>query len=149
MNRKLINKGTDTRTYVLVADPGEHALEVIAALAKSERLSSAQITAIGAFSRATVGWFDRSIRTYRQIPIDRQCEVLSLVGDIALDEDEPSVHVHAVLGLDTGEVRGGHLLDGEVWPTLEVIVEEAPAMLVKRYRPEIGLPLIDLDATRT
>ena len=143
MSWKLI-ESAKTRTYVLVADPGEDALEAIGALARDEKLSAAQITAVGAFARATVGWFDRDAKDYRKIPIEEQCEVLSLVGDIAHGEDGPTVHVHAVLGLRSGEVRGGHLLEGEVWPTLEVVVRESPAELQKTDHPEIGLALIDL-----
>jgi uncharacterized protein len=77
--------------------------------------------------------------------VDQQCEVLSLVGDVALGEDGPQPHVHAVLGLPDGTTRGGHLLEGYVWPTLEVVIRETEAGLRKTYRPEIGLALIDLD----
>jgi len=92
-----------------------------------------------------VGWFDRYAKEYRKIAVNEQCEVLSLVGDIALGDDGPTVNAHAVLGLPNGQVRGGHLLAGEVWPTLEVIVRESPAELRKTDHPEIGLALIDLD----
>jgi hypothetical protein len=74
--------------------------------------------------------------------------VLSLIGDIALgagNPGQPQVHLHAVLGLADGSTRGGHLLEGYVWPTLEVIVREAPTELRKTYRPDIGLALIDPD----
>jgi len=144
MTWKLVDK-TDGRSYVLVASPGEEALEALSGLARDEELSAAQLTAVGAFARATVGWFDREEKEYREIVIDQQCEVLSLVGDIALSDDGPAVHAHVVLGLSDGQVRGGHLLKGEVWPTLEVVIRESPATLRKTYRPEIGLALIDLD----
>ncbi len=58
---------------------------MITRFAEEQRLSAASLTALGAFSRATVGWFDLSAKTYRKIPVDRQCEVLSVLGDIALD----------------------------------------------------------------
>ena len=77
--------------------------------------------------------------------MDQQCEVLSLIGDVALGHDGPQPHIHAVLGLPDGTTRGGHLLEGHVWPTLEVIIRETHAGLRKTYRPEIGLALIDLD----
>ena len=77
--------------------------------------------------------------------MDQQCEVLSLIGDVALGHDSPQPHIHAVLGLPDGTTRGGHLLEGHVWPTLEVIIRETHAGLRKTYRPEIGLALIDLD----
>ena len=144
MTWKLVDESED-RTYVLIASPGEDALEALTALARHENLSSAQFTAVGAFSDAVVGWFDREAKEYREIPVSQQCEVLSLVGDIALSDDGPTVHGHAVLGLSDGQVRGGHLLKGAVWPTLEVVVRESPATLRKTNHPEIGLALIDLD----
>ena len=44
--------------------------------------------------------------------------------------------------------RGGHLLEGHVWPTLEVIVVESPKRLQRVYDPASGLDLIDLSASR-
>ncbi|TIT30262.1 MAG: DNA-binding protein [Mesorhizobium sp.] len=105
------------------------------------------MTALGAFERATVGWFDPREKTYRKIPVLEQCEVLSAIGDIAIGDDgKPSLHVHAVLGLRDGSTKGGHLLEGIVQPTLEVTLVEAPGHLHRRKRPELGIALIDLDA---
>ena len=112
---------------------------------RAERGGAASLTAIGAFSKATVGWFDLSTKTYRKIPVGQQCEVLSAIGDVALDDKgKPSLHMHVVLGLSDGSTRDGHLLDGMVQPTLEVTLVETPAHLRRRQRPELGLALIDL-----
>ncbi len=135
----------DTPTYVVVLDPGDEAMAVLSGFAVEQHLSGAQVTAVGAFARAVVGWFDREAKDYRPIPVDQQCEVLSLVGDVAVGPDGPQPHIHAVLGLEDGTTRGGHLLEGHVWPTLEVIIRETHAGLRKTRRPEIGLALIDLD----
>jgi uncharacterized protein len=96
-----------------------------------------------------VGWFDRAAKDYRRIPVDQQCEVLSLLGDVAEGADGPILHMHAVLGLSDGTTRGGHLLEGKVFPTLEVIVTETPAELRKVLQPEIGIALIDLDQSES
>ena len=40
--------------------------------------------------------------------------------------------------------RGGHLLEGHVFPALEAVVRETPAQLRKVMRPDIWLALIDL-----
>jgi hypothetical protein len=133
------------RTFVLVLDPGDEALTAITGFATEMGLKTASLTAIGAFERATVGWFDLKRRAYRPIAIDQQCEALSLIGDIAIGDDEfPSLHAHAVLGLSDGTTRGGHLLRAIVRPTLEVTLVETPAPLRRRRRPELGLALIDL-----
>jgi predicted DNA-binding protein with PD1-like motif len=135
----------DVVTYVVVCDPGDEAVTALTEFARSERLEAAQITAVGAFERATVGWFDRAERDYRRIQVDEQCELLSMIGDVAEGEDGPVLHVHAVLGLSDGTTRGRHLLEGRVFPTLEAIVTETPARLRKVTRPDLGIALIDLD----
>ena len=133
--------------YVIVLDPGDEAVAALSAFSREQRLTAGQVTAIGAFERATVGWYDRRRQQYRRISVDEQCEVLSVAGDVALGAEGPELHLHAVLGLGDGSTRGGHLLEGRVWPTLEVIIRESPAELRKTYRPEVGLALIDLGAS--
>ena len=144
MQYKII-EDADVVTYVVVCDPGDEAVSALAQFARAEHLEAAPITAVGAFEHAVVGWFDRSTRDYRRIPVDQQCELLSLIGDVAVGEDGPVVHVHAVLGLSDGTTRGGHLLEGRVFPTLEAVVTETPARLRKVMRPDIGIALIDLE----
>jgi hypothetical protein len=135
------------QSYILIGEPGEEAMSVLSEFARTRHLDAAQLTGVGAFARATVGWFDREAKDYRRIQIDQQCELLSLLGDIAESDEGPQVHVHVVLGLPDGTTRGGHLLGAEIWPTLEVVVREAPAHLRKKSRPEFGLALIDPDLT--
>ena len=136
---------TEHPTHVIVGDPGEDPVKIITRFALEHRITAAQVTAVGAFTRATVGWFDRQAKDYRRIHIDEQTEVLSLIGDIATHRDQPVAHLHVVLGLSDGGVRGGHLLAADIWPTLEVIVNETHYQLRKTHHPEIGLALIDLD----
>jgi predicted DNA-binding protein with PD1-like motif len=147
MKAKVV-EDADLVTYVVVCDPGDEAISALTQFARSERLEAAQITAVGAFEHATVGWFDRAARDYRRIPVDEQCELLSLIGDVAEGQDGPILHVHAVLGLSDGTTRGGHLLEGRVFPTLEAVVTETPARLRKVLRPDIGIALIDLDRSQ-
>ena len=132
------------RTFVVVFDKGEEVVEGLTTFAGRERLRASQVTAIGALSDVTLGYFDRASRQYQRIPLREQVEVLSLLGVVTLDGEKPKVHAHIVVGTREGAARGGHLLDGHVWPTLEVIVEESPQHLQRRTDPESGLALIDL-----
>jgi uncharacterized protein len=144
MKSKVV-EDADVVTYVVVCDPGDEAVDVLNQFARAEQLEAAQISAVGGFEHATVGWFDRATKDYRPIRIDEQCELLSLLGDVAQGEDGPIVHMHVVLGLSDGTTRGGHLLEARVYPTLEAVVTETPAQLRKVLRPDVGIPLIDLD----
>jgi predicted DNA-binding protein with PD1-like motif len=135
--------GEHMRTFAFVFEPDENPIALLRRLAQEYQLTSCQITAVGGFSRATFGFFDRAKRKYIEIPIDEQVEVLSLLGDVGHDGSTRVVHIHGVVGLRDGTTRGGHLLDATVWPTLEVIVSEWPAYLRKRFDPALGLALID------
>ncbi|NEV00367.1 PPC domain-containing DNA-binding protein [Bradyrhizobium uaiense] len=144
MKSKLVSDAPSAQVHVVVLDSGEEAFGALTKFANDAGLTAASLTAIGAFERATVGWFDFASKSYRKIEIDEQCEVLCAIGDIAVGDDgKASLHVHIVLGLSDGSTRGGHLLAGIVRPTLEVVVTEAPTNLRRRRRPELGIALID------
>lgn len=130
------------RVLVVVCDKGEEAVSAVGAALREQDIRAARVTAVGGFADAEVGWFDRAAGDYRRIPVTEQVEVLSLLGDVAENRGEPALHVHAVLGRSDGGTVGGHLLRGQVWPTLEVIISEVAPELAKRVDPETGLALI-------
>lgn len=132
------------RTFVLVCDRGDDPVEALTAAAKRFDLRAASLTGIGAFAAVTLGFFDHARRDYRRRVIREQVEVLSLIGNVALDRGEPRVHAHVVVGRSDGAALGGHLLGGAVDPTLEITLVEAPAILRRRTDPATGLALIDL-----
>ena len=144
MKSQVVSNEQNARMHVVVLESGEEAFAALTRFANQEKVTAAALTAIGAFERAVVGWFDVASKTYRKIEVNEQCEVLSALGDVAVGDDgKASLHVHIVLGLADGSTRGGHLLEGKVRPTLEVVMTETPAKLRRRKRPELGIALID------
>jgi predicted DNA-binding protein with PD1-like motif len=143
MKTTLLHEADGRRTFMVVLATGDEAIGCLTSFAREQRLHASHFTAIGAFERAVVGYFDWQAKDYRKIPIGGQVEVLSLIGDISLDKDEPKVHAHVVLGKSDATAHGGHLLNGRVRPTLEIVLTEAPAYLRRSYDPESGLALID------
>ena len=144
MRWKLLDRGPPA-TYAVVLATGDETIGALQQFARERKIDTAALTAIGAFERAVVGYFDWQLKDYRRIPVEEQVEVLSLIGDVAEAKGEPALHIHAVLGRSDGSVVGGHLLEGHVRPTLEVILTEPPAHLRKKKDPETGLALIAID----
>jgi predicted DNA-binding protein with PD1-like motif len=138
--------GEGGTTYVLVFDKGDEVMENLTRFVSEHGLTAGHFTAIGAFENVTLGFLDPDTKEYVPITIDEQVEALSIVGDISLENDEPRVHAHVVVGKRDGSAHGGHLLEAHVWPTLEVVLTESPAHLRRRVDPDTGLPLIFLDA---
>lgn len=145
MRHKLITQDRE-KTWAVVFESGEEVVSRLQRFCEEQNLSAARFSAIGAFSAATLGYFDWQRKDYEKIPVNEQVEVLSLLGDVALYEDAPKIHAHVVLGKRDGGACGGHLLEAYVRPTLEVLITEAPAHLRRCLDPESGLPLINPDA---
>jgi predicted DNA-binding protein with PD1-like motif len=142
-----ISDGTAPKTHLIVLDSGEEAFSALTRFVNAEKITAASISAIGAFEKAVVGWFDIASKSYKKIAVDEQCEVLSAIGDVAVgDVGKASLHIHIVLGLSDGSTRGGHFMEGTVRPTLEVVLTEAPTKLRRRKRADLGIALIDVEA---
>ena len=129
---------------VLIFETGDEVVSALTKFAKDQRISAAHFTAIGAFSDAGIGYFDWQKKDYVSNPVDEQVEVVSLIGDIALDGGQPKIHAHVVVGKSNGTTMGGHLLKAHVRPTLELVLHDAGEHLRRRFDPESGLALIDL-----
>jgi uncharacterized protein len=144
MRAKLLDK--QDRVYAVIFDTGENPIEGLTRFAESENLSAASFTAIGAFSEATLGYFEWESREYEHIAVREQTEVLALIGDIAVEAaGRKKLHAHVVLGKRDGSACGGHLLAAKVRPTLEVIVSATPGHLQRRHDAKTGLALIRID----
>ncbi len=143
MRSKILNDD-DERTIALVFDPGDEAMATLTHFAEEHGITAARLTAIGAFSRAVLGYFDWQRKDYERIPVHEQVEVVALVGDVALEDGRPKIHAHVVLGRRDGSTCGGHLLEGHVRPTLEVMLVQSPAHLARTVDTESGLALIDV-----
>jgi predicted DNA-binding protein with PD1-like motif len=145
MKTKLLNDSAE-RTIAVVLDEGDDPLTCLKAVAREHDLTASRFTGIGAFQSVVLGFFDVEKKDYDRLRFDEQLEVLALVGDITKKGDgEVGLHAHVTLGRHDGQAIGGHLLEANVRPTLEVIVTESPAHLHRRTDPKTGLPLISFD----
>jgi len=130
------------RTIILVFETGDWVMEGLLNFARTHALTAGHFMAIGAFQDVTLGYFDWEKKDYRRIELKEQVEVLSLVGDIALEDDAPKIHAHVVVGKADGTAHGGHLIEARVRPTLEVILVQPPGYLRRRFDKDSGLALI-------
>ena len=134
----------DAKTYLLVFHTGQEVMSGLLAFAKKHKLVAGHLTGIGAVSDAVIGYFDPEKKVYLRNAEKGQAELLSLTGNLALDNDEPFFHVHVALGLRDGSARGGHLFEATVRPTVELVLNTYPRPVRREIDPETGLSLLDL-----
>ena len=144
MNAKRLNE--TPRTFALVFDKGDEVTATLLQFAKENQLKASYFTALGSFSDATLGFFEREPKDYKHIEIGEQVEVMSLFGNIAHDESgQHKLHAHVVIGKSDGTAHGGHLLKAHVWPTLELFLTETSKEMQRKVDEETNLPLIAIE----
>jgi hypothetical protein len=143
MKIQVLSSSPQETTYAVIFGRGDEVMGGLTDFAQKNHLAAAQITGIGGIEDATVGYLYKGEKRHTPIPINQQCEVLSMLGDIALFQGKPVVHIHMVVGFPDGSAHGGHLLKAHVWPTMEVIVTKYPNAMHKKLDAETGMAFID------
>lgn len=148
LQAKVIHQGPNGETtYALIFDKGDEVMSGLTEFAEARKLTAGYFSAIGALEHAKFGWFDGAKKAYRNIPVERQAELISLIGDVGLVNGKPQIHAHGAVGFSDGEVRGGHLLQAFVWPTLELFLTTFPVALIKKEDLATDLYLFDLSSS--
>lgn len=116
----------------------------LAAFAGDQGVRGAEISGIGAFERAVIGFYDFGTKDYQRIPVEEETELLALLGNVSVTDEGPRVHLHATLGRRDGSAAGGHLFEAHVSATVEAFLREEPVELRRTMDDGVGLPLLDL-----
>src|SRR6266446_4309134 len=142
MKVRLLSENGGVKNYAIVLAKGDEVMSGLTDFARQNKVASASFTAIGAFSHATVAWFDEARKEFKLIPIEQQVELVSMIGDIALVNDQPAVHTHVSVASSDGTV-GGHVINAFVFPTLELFMTVYPTPVHKETDEATGPKLID------
>ena len=141
---QLLSEQGGVKNYVLVFAKGDEVLSGLTDFAAAQGIQSAHFSAIGAFSRATTAWFDPQRKQYLLHRIQGPVELVSLLGDVALQDGKPAVHSHLAVGYPDGRLEGGHLIEAYVFPTVELYLTVYATPVSKKADPETDLHLMDL-----
>jgi len=142
---------TSTRSgplYQLRLAPGEDIPTAITGFVARHRIGSGLVIGLGAAERVVLGFFDRKRRRYVKRRFPAECEVASLVGNIAWAGGEPVCHLHAVIATAGFQARAGHLFEARVTVTCEVSIVAGRVRLERSPDPDTGLKLLVLGVAR-
>jgi predicted DNA-binding protein with PD1-like motif len=116
-------KAAAVRVFSVRFGAGDEILSGLYDLVAKHRITSGHITGIGGLAPgALLGWGDPEVGGFKKIAIEEKTEIVSLIGDIAMRNGEPYVHVHMIVGSSDGSTKGGHLIEGRIAPLGELTV---------------------------
>ncbi len=96
------------------------------------------ISGIGQLKDFKLGYFKEK-GNYTQEHFKAPHELLSLQGNIAKKNGEYIFHLHAILGDENKETVGGHLIDGLVEVTNEIVLFKVNVRIDRKLEDTTGL----------
>lgn len=138
----------DTYNWFVRLERGELLSEGLRKAIEQEGIKTGWIMGIGACEWVELGYYDLETKKYKWQKFDPPnggLEILSLQGNVSLDDDQPMLHIHGTFSGKNYQSIGGHVKDLEVAGTLEIFLHDWFADPVKRETdPDTGLKLLDL-----
>ena len=121
----IIEESSPGRCLLARLDHGAEIISQITDIARERKIRAAAISAIGALSRADLGFYDQAGRVYLVRAVEEPVEIASCAGNISLLDGQPFVHAHAVLADSSGVTFAGHLVRGSIFAA-ELFLQELP-----------------------
>ncbi len=120
---------------------GDDLLAALGKICREHDISLGEVQALGAVSRARVGYYHQAEQNYEFLEFPQPLEILSLVGNVSMKDGHPLVHVHVTLADAEGRAFGGHLAEGTTVFACEFLIREfkADTSLTRRLDQETGL----------
>jgi predicted DNA-binding protein with PD1-like motif len=122
---KVTELGKTGRTFEVTLRKGDEVAAGLTEFAEQHHITLAHVTAVGALDAAVLGWFDPDKRAYKKIAINQEVEVVSFIGNIAMENGKPFLHAHAVVAFPDGSTKGGHFVEGHVSLEMQIFVVDS------------------------
>ena len=110
--------------YFVRIDRGEEIMVQLKIFCEQEKISLAEIKALGAVDDFTVGLFDVATKKYHSNHFNFPAEITSLWATVTTKDGKFYPHIHMSAANIDGQVFGGHLSRAVVSATCEMVVED-------------------------
>lgn len=122
---------------------GEEIVSSIEKLCKEYNIKSGTIQAIGACDKIKIGLYEVEKRTYISTVIEKELELINLMGNISQKDEKLYLHLHAAFGDEKGNAFGGHLNEAVISGTCEIFINIIDGFIDRIFDDETGLNIID------
>ncbi len=130
--------------YIVRIDRGEEVISSLTEFCKKEKISSGQITGLGATDKVVIGLYSVATREYRKTELNGEMEITSIIGNISCKDGEPYLHLHINVCNSDMQIFGGHLNECQISATCELIVTPGDKQIERRFdATQTGLNLYE------
>jgi len=130
--------------YLIKIFKGEKIVESIINFCKGTGIDSGAFHGIGAANSIELLTYNSKKKNYSSKVLEKDMEILNITGNVAFLDGNHVVHAHITLSDDKFEAFGGHLKEGIISGTLELVFTDLKTKLSRKYDSETGLNLLDI-----
>ena len=128
-------------TYMVRMDKGEEVMEQLGILCKAEKITLAQVSALGAADHVVVGVYDLPNKAYHWEELDAFMEIAGLTGSVTMMNDQPYFHLHGTFADTHNVIHGGHVKEIRIGATCEMFLTIVEGEVTREYDPTLGINL--------
>lgn len=129
MEELVKSKKIENRYFIRI-DRGEEIVSNLTEFCKERSIKLGRISAIGAVNEATIGIFDPLKKEYHSVEFKGTYEILSIMGNITSNNDQPYLHMHITLSDSEYNAFGGHLNKAIISTTVKLLLMNLKANLI-------------------
>lgn len=134
--------------YLLRLERGEEVMDSLLKFIKKFKIRGGFMVGLGACEDLKLGYFDAVKGEYRDKEFKGEFEVTNLTGNIAYLGKEPIVHAHITLSDEKFKAIAGHLWQGTVSGTMEILIMTFGIKIRREKDDETGLNLLKLSKVK-
>ena len=131
-------------TYFVRLDNGERLLETLKNFCSENKIYCGYFFGIGSLDEAELAHYIVRNKKYTSEVFRQPLEIVNLTGDITTMDNEVYLHCHATLSDVQMEAIAGHLKEGIVGATAEIVLIKLNINIERKYDDSIGLNLMEL-----
>ncbi len=113
-----------SRSFAVHFSAGDELMSGMTEFAEKYNLKLSEVRGLGGISSAVVSAYDPEKGAFKRFNIDQKGELVSLQGEITMQNGKPQFHAHVVFVVVDGTVHGGHLVEAHINPIANLFVNE-------------------------
>lgn len=116
----------DEHNYTIRFEKDELIAEGLKEFIKTHNIRGGWIVGLGGLQWAELGFYDMTAQEYAWTKFDEPLELSNVTGNIAWQDDEPVLHLHATVSDTSLRAHAGHIKEAKTAGTVEIYIRMWP-----------------------
>ena len=131
-------------TYFIRLKRGEKIVETLKSFCADNRIKCGYFFGIGALGEAELAHYIVENKKYSSKTLKQPLEIINMTGNITAMNKEAYLHCHITLSDEKMNAIAGHLKEGTISATCEIVLVKLNASINRKHNEAIGLNLMEI-----